>query len=263
MAPARVVSSRRRRRRRRRQDIRLAITLTVSLLCLAAATTWVLTPHGPTTHVARHSRAAAAARGRRVDSRTPRPATTEVPSTTTTALDPGALPQTDSLPSATSAQFQSEMTALWLGITRDNPADALAAFFPEGAYLQLKTIGDAAGDYQHRLVEDFTLDIEAAHALLGTDAATATLVVTSVPGQYAHWIPPGVCDNSIGYFEVANSRLVYQEAGQTRSIGIASLISWRGEWYVVHLGAILRNTDGGVVLDPEGGPGTSPPSTTC
>jgi hypothetical protein len=41
------------------------------------------------------------------------------------------------------------------------------------------------------------------------------------------------------------------------------MISWRGEWYVVHLGAVLRSSNQGVVDDPEIGPGTSAPSTTC
>jgi hypothetical protein len=56
---------------------------------------------------------------------------------------------------------------------------------------------------------------------------------------------------------------VYQLDGQTRSFGIASLISWRGEWYVVHLGAILRNSAAGEVDEPAVGPGYSVPSRTC
>ncbi len=187
--------------------------------------------------------------------------TTTAPTTTTTS--PGTLPQTDTVPSAVTAQFQSQMAALWAGIANDSASDAMPAFVPEAAYLQLKTIADASGDFANRLVRDYELDIAAANSLLGPDAAGATLIGVTVPSQNAHWISPGVCDNDVGYFEVANSRIVYQEDGQTRSIGIASLISWRGVWYVVHLGAILRNTDSGTVLDPETGPGSSPPSSTC
>ena len=95
------------------------------------------------------------------------------------------------------------------------------------------------------------------------DASAATLLQVEVPEQYGHWVPSGVCDNRIGYYEVANARLIYTEDGQTRSFGIASLISWRGVWYVVHLGAILRSSSLGVVDDPEVGPGSSPDSTTC
>jgi len=196
----------------------------------------------------------------------PAPATTAPttsPPSTSTTVDPGSLPQTAALPASDTAQFQSEMTSLWDGITHHSVADAMPSYFPEGAYLQLKTIANASGDYQNRLVHDFALDVDAANSLLGAGVSGATLVGVDVPSQFAHWVPPGVCDNSVGYFEVANSRLVYEEGGQTLSIGIASLISWRGVWYVVHLGAILRSSDAGIVLDPEAGPGASPPSSTC
>jgi hypothetical protein len=188
--------------------------------------------------------------------------TTTVPVTATTSPD-GALPQTGTFPSSSSAQFQSSMTDLFGAVTHGTPQTAAGAFFPEAAYVQLKDIQGASSDYQDRLLAEYDEDITAVTAELGPDAASATLVSVQVPQQYGHWVPPGECENSVGYFEVANSRLVYSLGGVTRSFGIASLISWRGEWYVVHLGAILRPGSGGVVLDPETGPGTSPPSTTC
>ena len=189
--------------------------------------------------------------------------TTTVPPTTTTTTDAGALPQTGVLPSSASPQFLTAMQALFTSIVAGTPATASGAFVPQGAYVQLKDIVGALYDYQHRLLGDFGLDVMAAHAELGAGAAGADLTSVQVPMQYAHWVPPGVCENRVGYFEVANSRVVYTEDGVTRSFGIASLISWRGEWYVVHLGAILRPGSGGVVLDPEVGTGSSAPSTTC
>ncbi|MBV8464075.1 MAG: hypothetical protein JO368_12320 [Acidimicrobiales bacterium] len=190
-------------------------------------------------------------------------ATTIPPTTTTTSTDPGSLPQTMVLPPSSTPQFEAEMAALWQAVVTDSVAGAKAAFFPETAYVQLKAVADPEGDYTDRLVAGFDADIAAAHGLLGADAATATLVGVIVADQYGHWVPPGVCDNRIGYYEVANSRLVYRQDGQVRSFGIASLISWRGQWYVVHLGAILRPTPGGTVEDPENGVGTVPDSTTC
>ena len=172
--------------------------------------------------------------------------------TTTTTTNPGSLPQTDALPPTNSPSFQSEMADLWEGVVSDSPTIALPAFFPEQAYEQLKTITDARGDYENRLVHDYSLDITAAHDLLGPAPSSAVLVAVEVPADDRHWVPPGVCDNRIGYFEVANSRVVYQQHGVTHSFGIASLISWRGVWYVVHLGAILRSSDTGVVEDPDG-----------
>ena len=167
-------------------------------------------------------------------------------------------------PTSTDPQFAAEIQALWQGVVQGSVTPALPAFFPKTAYVQLKTgIGDPAGDWQNRLVADYALDIGAAHALLGPDPAQATFVSVSVPEQYGHWIPPGVCANGIGYYEVANSRVVYQLDGVTKSFGLASLISWRGEWYVVHFGAILRSGGGGEVDDPETGTGYSAPSSTC
>jgi hypothetical protein len=155
------------------------------------------------------------------------------------------------------------MAALWRGVTTDSVKAAMPAFFPVRAYLQVKAIPDARGDFQSRLVHDFTLDIGAAHALLGSGATSVRLLAVNVPASYAHWVPPGVCYNRVGYWEVPNSRVVYSKQGQTRSFGIASMISWRGVWYVVHFGAVLRAGDAGVVDSPSSGPGVAAPSSTC
>jgi hypothetical protein len=179
------------------------------------------------------------------------------------ASSPGSLPQTQSYPSSTSARFKSLMASLWAGMVRNSPALALTAFFPKDAYVRLKAIPSASSDWTNRLVHDYGLDITAAHALLGRDAARARLIAVSVRSSYGHWIQPGVCYNAIGYYEMPNARVVYREDRQVRSFGIASMISWRGVWYVVHLGAILRSTDSGKVDDPESGPGTSVYSGTC
>ena len=71
---------------------------------------------------------------------------------------------------------------------------------------------------------------------------------------------PGVCENAVGYWHVGGARLVYRQHGQERSIGIASLISWRGRWYVVHFGAVLRASPAGVVDSPAAGPGVPGPA---
>jgi hypothetical protein len=155
------------------------------------------------------------------------------------------------------------MAALWAGVQGNSPTQALSAFFPEGAYLQIKAIGDAQGDYTGRLLADYQLDLGAAHALLGSTPASADMVGVHVPPGYAHWVAPGVCYNRVGYYELPNARLVYRQNGAVHSFGIASMISWRGVWYVIHLGAILRPSAAGVVDDPSLGVGVSVPSSTC
>ncbi len=193
----------------------------------------------------------------------PTTTTTTAPPPTTTTTSPGTLPQTGTFPTTTSQLFTANMAALWNGIITNSVQVAIPAFFPESAYVQLKTVPSARDDFTERLVADYGLDIGAAHALLGPNAASAQLVGVDVDSAYGHWINSGVCYNDVGYFEVPNSRVVYTVNGQTHSFGIASMISWRGEWYVVHLGAILRSGSGGEVDDPEAGPGNPTYSPTC
>jgi hypothetical protein len=181
----------------------------------------------------------------------------------TATPSPGSLPQTHAYPWADTQLFRSLMAALWAGVVRDSLSAALPAFFPRGAYVQLKAIASTGSDWRSRLVHDYSLDIAAAHALLGPDPSSAQLVAVKVPSSYGHWVPPGVCYNDVGYYEVPNARVVYRENGQVSSFGIASMISWRGVWYVVHLGAILRSGDSGMADEPSSGSGTSAYSGTC
>jgi hypothetical protein len=138
----------------------------------------------------------------------------------------------------------------------------LPAFFPEAAYAQVKAIADPRADWADRLVATFRLDISAAHALLHGGGAHATFVRVDVPAAFAHWVNSGACYNRIGYWELPNARVVYRDGGVVRSFGIASMISWRGVWYVVHLGAVSGDA-GGTVDAPSTGAGTSAPSLTC
>ncbi len=190
----------------------------------------------------------------------PRPA--PKPSPSVLPVDPGAgrLKQTRAFPGTNTVAFRNAMADLWLAVTTGKPRLALPAFFPLAAYDQLKAIPDPAGDWQSRLWYDFTLDVAAAHHLLSKNAK---LVRVIVPTQYATWIYPGGCYNSIGYWHVPGARVVYRQSSQLRSFGIASLISWRGVWYVVHFGAVLRGGDYGVVDSPVQGTGYPGPPGGC
>jgi hypothetical protein len=172
----------------------------------------------------------------------------------------GVLPQTRAFPSTASAAFRDAMQDLWLAVTTGQPGLALPAFFPLAAYRQVKAIADPAADWHDRLWYDFTLDVGAAHRVVSPDAR---LVRVIVPLSDASWIDPGACYNSIGYWHVPGARVVYRQHGQERSFGIASLISWRGVWYVVHFGAVLRSEVTGIVDQPAPGPGTPGPPGGC
>lgn len=271
--PAMSTGDRRNVRRRRvsrgvyvRRRLLAAATLAAVLGALALA----LTAGSPASTVSSgspKSSSSAASAGRPSAAHPPNPTahagSTRSATAAARAPSPGSLPQTHAYPSAASPQFRSLMAQLWSGIVRDSLARARPAFFPEGAYLQLKAIADASADWSGRLLHDYSLDIGAAHAALGTGAAAARLIAVEANTSYGHWIPPGVCANGIGYYEMPNARVVYREGGQVRSFGIASMISWRGVWYVVHLGAVLRSGDVGTVDDPASGPGVQAYSATC
>lgn len=171
-----------------------------------------------------------------------------------------ALPQTAASPPPESPLFAARMAALWLAVLEGDPALAASSFFPLGAYQQLKAIGNPTADWQNRLWADFALDISAAHRLLGPGAQ---FLQTRVPASEGAWIPPGACYNRLGYWHDPGARLVYRVAGQVRSFGIASLISWRGEWFVVHLGAVLRASATGIVDAPSVGVGQPGPPGGC
>jgi hypothetical protein len=177
-------------------------------------------------------------------------------------VDPGAgrLRQTQAFPSTHDAAFRDAMDDLWLAITRDRPDYASQAFFPEAAYTQVKAIGDPAGDWTGRLWLDFELDVHAAHYVVGSDAHLVR--VDMAPDWEAAWVSPGYCYNAVGYWHINGARLVYDRYGEERSIGIASLISWRGDWYVVHFGGVIRPAVG-IVDDPEAGPGYTGPAGGC
>jgi hypothetical protein len=155
------------------------------------------------------------------------------------------------------------MTDLWTALVTGRPKPGVQAFFPLTAYQQVKALADPSADWRSRLLAGFRLDVAAAHRFLRQTPGRPHLVRVIVPTAQAAWIDPGVCDNKVGYWHVAGPRLVYRQHGRIRSIGIASLISWRGRWYVVHLGAVLRSTPAGVVDQPADGPGTPGPPGGC
>ena len=250
---ARRELARRQAIRRRRAVAVLVLAVLATAIALAAGSLGGGTPARGTQRASVAAHGAGRAGGAQHSPRAARPG----------APPPGSLPQTHAYPSARSAQFKSLMASLWSGIVHDSLARALVAFFPEEAYARLKAIGSASSDWSGRLVGDFRLDIDAAHSLLGSEPTHARLLAVNVPSSYGHWVQPGVCYNSIGYYEVPNARVVYRQHGEVRSFGIASMISWRGVWYVVHLGAILRSGDTGEVDEPASGPGTSAYSGTC
>jgi hypothetical protein len=217
---------------RGRRALVLAVTvatLGVVVACGSGDTTATDVSGSPTT--------AAAAPGGSVpgnDGQAPGTVATTTPPTT----DPGALPQTDAKPSASGEQWDRDVAGLWDAIVTDDVQKARPFFFPLAAYKQVKQISDPAGDYDKRLITYYDQDIHALHKQLGANASKAKFVKLDVPSANAQWIKPGVEYNKGAYWRVFDSKLLYTVDGKQSSMLVKSMISWRGEWYVVHLSSI-------------------------
>jgi hypothetical protein len=169
---------------------------------------------------------------------TPLPPPPTTAAATTTTVDPGTLPQTNDKPTATDPSLAARNQALWQAIVADDPSIALPAFFPLSAYQQVKDLKDPTSDWHNRLVGAFDAEIHGYHKQLGANAAAAQFVSVDIPMANAQWINPHVEYNKLGYWRVYGTTLKYQVNGKTQSFKLASLISWRGQWYVVHLASI-------------------------
>jgi len=158
------------------------------------------------------------------------------------AAAPGSLPQTKVEPSFGLA-LTTQMKQLWRAIESNSPTLGASIFFPRGAYLRMKTgtIADPSSDYTDRLVAFYNLDL----------AAYRNRVNAHGPATFVR-----VLVN-------AGVRLVFRHASSVQSVAVASLISWRGVWYVVHLGPNPRPTNVGTVDGFTNGPGVPGPAGGC
>ena len=162
---------------------------------------------------------------------------------------------------STGASLSRQVSTLWRAVEENNPALAARVFFPERPYLSMKTgmIPDPAADYRSRLIALFNLDLAAYHRW----ADGARLVRVNVNAGLATWIPPGACENRIGYWHLPGVRLVLARQHRLWSVGVFSLISWRGVYYVVHLGPNPRVADVGTLDNPRLGAGGPGPGGGC
>jgi len=152
------------------------------------------------------------------------------------ATDGTPLPQTRDRPSVDSPSFKRRLELLVAAIAHDDPERALPAFFPRVAYEQVKGIAKPGRDWEQRLIAAFRRNIHEYHQLLGREAPGVGLAALVLDERRVRWMDPGTEGNRLGYHRVTRSRLRLRLAsGTERELELTSLISWRGEWYVVHL----------------------------
>lgn len=114
-------------------------------------------------------------------------------------------------------------------------ADA-PVFFPVEAYEQVKDIKSPAADHKSRLRKAFARDVREYHKEIGPNPEAAKLLGIEVDEKRLKWMKPGSEGNKLGYWRVTRSKIRYANAaGEEKTLELTSLISWRGEWFVVHL----------------------------
>ncbi|MCA9571602.1 MAG: hypothetical protein KC656_27375, partial [Myxococcales bacterium] len=146
------------------------------------------------------------------------------------------LPQTEDMPRVDDPLFQDRLHTLWRAIVEDDPELARAFFFPKVAYQKVKAIADPARDWDQRLWKLFVRDVHAYHAELGEEPQRARFISFDFPEGKAEWMKKHREGNAIGYYRVKRPHLVVEDArGKRLRLEITSLISWRGQWHVVHL----------------------------
>lgn len=179
------------------------------------------------------------------------------------ATSPGQLPQSTREPSFGLA-LTKQMRILVRAVSTNSPAIGQEVFFPEGAYLQMKAgmIPAPSSDYVDRLVGYYRLDLATYHQKF-FQATSSTFLRVEANARFAQWIPPRACENRVGYWHVPGVRLVFERNHKVVSVAVASLISWRGVWYVVHLGPNPRPRDVGTLDNYQIGPGTPGPAGGC
>jgi hypothetical protein len=124
---------------------------------------------------------------------------------------------------------------LWQAIVDDKPELAASFFFPKEAYVHVKAAKNPEGDWKWRLWKHFERDVHAVHKTQGEALRRGTFKSLRIPPKKPHWAAPGNEYNRLGYWRVYGAHLVYELRGRERFVPISSLISWKREWYVVHL----------------------------
>ncbi len=146
------------------------------------------------------------------------------------------LPQTQDKPSSTSAGFQRRAALLFEAIQKDDATIAAPAFFPKSAYAATKDIKNAEKDWDARLFHLFARDIHEYHKRLGKKPEEAQYVSVSADDTKMKWMEKGSEGNRVGYYRLFGTMLRYKNAkGKDAKLEVTSIISWRGEWFVVHL----------------------------
>ncbi len=146
------------------------------------------------------------------------------------------LPPTDERPAASSPSLQARVELLCRALVSNNSEQAKAAFFPVIAYQQVKAVAKPERDWKFRLLANFARDIAKYHRRVTQHDPARARCELSIPLDQSRFMKPGSEGNRLAYHRVLRAKLLVKEPGRPDvPFVVTSLISWRGEWYIVHL----------------------------
>lgn len=146
------------------------------------------------------------------------------------------LGQTEDKPSIDSPAFRARLELLWKAIVANDAELAAPVFFPVMAYEQVKDIQSPAADHKARLLKAFARDIKEYHGKIGPNPQATKLLGLEIEDKRLKWMKRGDEGNKLPYWRLTRSKIRYADAnGAEQTLELTSLISWRGEWFVVHL----------------------------
>ncbi len=108
--------------------------------------------------------------------------------------------------------------------------------FPLVAYQQVKDVTKPERDYKFRLLANFKRAPTRVPSTPSAQRPTEQVRRRRRVRKGRQMDGARIEGNKLGYFRVLRSRLRFTlPTGRSREFELTSLISWRGEWYVVHL----------------------------
>jgi hypothetical protein len=128
------------------------------------------------------------------------------------------------------------MAAVLSAIQSGNPDLSHPAFFPLNAYLQTKSGGGNDTDWHFRLMANWDRDVRILHGRLDPSGAPLIFVGATLQGPPT-WIAPGLEQNKGPYWRTLGTIISYRTsaAGPILQQSVLCCISWRGQWYPIHL----------------------------
>ena len=159
-------------------------------------------------------------------------AATPRPSTTTTTVPTQSMVK----PLAHDHALDIRMRQFYTGLRDNNNALCDKAFLPMMDYVALKQGGGNQADWRNRLMYHFHLQLAQLRKRFAASLPGSTYNGYRIPYSTAHTVRVGAEENKAPYWQVFMTTMAFHDKnGRGHNFTINTLISFRGEWWIVHV----------------------------